>query len=154
MTTPRVRALLASLTIATPLALTTPMATAEPLLPPVRPLTVLAGFRPPAGPFAAGHRGVDLRVPTGTPVHSPLAGTVVFAGRLVDRPLVVVAVGDSRYTLEPVLPVVVPGQVVQRGQVLGLVGTGGHCDRDCLHLGLRLAGVYVHPLRLHAALVP
>ena len=38
-----------------------------------------------------------------------------------------------------------PGTMVIAGQFLGVVGRGGHCDMRCLHIGLRVGGVYLPP---------
>jgi hypothetical protein len=119
-----------------------------PLAPPP---SVAAPFQAPAGPYAPGHRGVDL---AGTPGERVLAagdGVVAFAGRVaglgvvsVDHP------GGLRTTYQPVTPAVVRGQPVTRGQVLGLLaGSGGHCPpAACLHWGLRRGATYLDPLTL------
>ena len=43
---------------------------------------VLARFDPPAGPWGAGHRGVDLVATVGQQVRAPEGGTVSFAKQL------------------------------------------------------------------------
>lgn len=106
-------------------------------------------FRAPAQRWSAGHRGVDLWLGDGTPVLAPAAGTVTFAGTVVDRGVVSVLHPDGRRSsVEPVLAAVVVGQQVGAGEVLGtLDGSGGHCaPRSCVHWGLREGDRYLDPM--------
>lgn len=121
------------------------------------PLRVIRPFAPSSAPWGAGHRGVDLAAPPGTPVAAAGSGTVVYAGWLVDRPVVSVDHGAGlRTTYEPVYPRVRRGQVVERGAVIGVVGTHragsatSHSPCRCLHWGLRRGTVYLDPLTLLA----
>lgn len=82
---------------------------------------------------------------------SPAAGTVTFAGVVVDRGVVSVLHADGRRTsLEPVAIEVVVGQGVAAGSRLGTVqDAGAHCGaRACLHWGLREGDRYVDPLAM------
>ena len=106
-------------------------------------------FRAPAQRWSAGHRGVDLWLGAGTPVVAPAAGTVTFAGTVVDRGVVSVLHPDGRRSsVEPVVPAVVVGQQVSAGDVLGaLDGSGDHCaPRTCVHWGLREGDRYLDPM--------
>lgn len=115
---------------------------------PVTPHRVVRGYEAPATPYSAGHRGIDLAVQPGQQVVAPAAGVVSFAGVVVDRPLVSVQLpGGLLATLEPVQPTVRTGERVEAGDVVGVVATGGHCTPGCLHLGSRVRGAYVSPLR-------
>lgn len=123
---------------------------AWPLLP--RP-AVLTAFGAPTNPYAAGHRGVDLAGVVGQPVLAARAGTVVFAGAVAGRGVVAVDHDDGlRTTYEPLTPLVVGGQVVPAGAVLGLL-VAGHpgCAQVCLHWGVRRDRLtYLDPLVLLA----
>lgn len=110
------------------------------------PVTVRA-FDPPAQTWLAGHRGVDLAAAGGEPLLSPAAGRVVYAGRVVNRPVLTIDHGGGlKSSFEPAAASVEAGTEVAKGTVLGAVGTGAHCTAKCLHWGVRLDGVYVNPL--------
>jgi murein DD-endopeptidase MepM/ murein hydrolase activator NlpD len=115
-----------------------------PLRMPVRG-PVVRGFEEPAGPYGPGHRGVDVRVPAGTPVAAPAAGLVTFAGRvagsawvsLLVAPGVVVTVGPLRR------PAVAAGRRVAALAPVGRLAAG---HGGAVHLSLRVDGAYVDPL--------
>jgi murein DD-endopeptidase MepM/ murein hydrolase activator NlpD len=113
---------------------------------------VLRDFDPPTPTWLPGHRGVDLRASPGDVVRSAGAGTVTWAGRLVDRGVVVVTHADGlRTTYEPVDAEVVDGQQVSSGEVIGTLGAGAvHCGATptCLHWGLRRGRDYLDPMLL------
>lgn len=110
---------------------------------------VVAPYRAPPTRYAAGHRGVDLAASGGEEVRAVAAGTVVFAGVVVDRPLIVVLhAGGIRSSIEPVRASVSVGDVVTAGQPVGTVAEGGHCGTACLHLGARLGDDYLNPMLL------
>lgn len=111
-------------------------------------LDVTAPFRAPAHRYAAGHRGFDLTAGVGRPVAAPVAGTVTFVGRVVDRGVISLRVADDTVvSLEPVASTLAIGDTVARGTLLGEVARGGHCDGACLHLGVRVDDWYVNPMR-------
>ncbi|GAA4367337.1 M23 family metallopeptidase [Nocardioides caricicola] len=115
---------------------------------------VVTGFDPPADPWGAGHRGVDLLGSPGQPVRSALPGTISWAGVLAGRGVVVVDHGDTRTTYEPVDATVTPGTSVGAGDRIGRLSTvGSHClPRSCLHWGwIEGAETYLDPLRLVGA---
>ncbi len=118
---------------------------------PLRPEpTVVRGFDPPDSPFGAGHRGVDLAGRPGQQVRTALPGTVVFAGSIAGRGVVVVSHGATRTTYEPVVAAVTLGEPVARGDPIGTLETGGsHCfPAACLHWGWIAGETYLDPLRL------
>jgi murein DD-endopeptidase MepM/ murein hydrolase activator NlpD len=116
------------------------------------PITVLRAFEPPPGPYAAGHRGVDLAVPPRATVRASAAGTVVVAGQVAGRPVVVLAHGaartddELRTTYDAVRSSVPLGRRVAQGEVIGTVVRTDHCARWCLHWGLRRGTTYLDPL--------
>jgi murein DD-endopeptidase MepM/ murein hydrolase activator NlpD len=139
----RIVLLLALLVVST--ALAAPLAHGFGSTRPV-PGPVLRGFSPPPVDWLPGHRGVDLAARPGEPVRVVADGVVTFAGPLAGRGVVVVQHGELRTTYEPVVAVVRVGEAVSAGSVIGRVGSGGHCDERCLHLGLRRGETYLDPL--------
>ncbi len=123
-------------------------------LPVAGPIDVIAGFDPPSVRWGAGHRGVDLAAPPGTPVRSIAPGQVMFIGQVGGKPVVSVhhpgsATPRLRSTYEPVVAAgyLAVGSWLDAGDVLGTVAeAGGHCARSCLHLGLRTQDEYFDPL--------
>lgn len=119
---------------------------------PVGPAVLVAPFDPPPRPWLPGHRGVDLQAASGEPVRAAGAGQVTWAGPLAGRGVVVVAHdGGLRTTYEPVDAVVVEGEHVEAGEVIGTLGDGDvHCGHPthCLHWGLRRGRDYLDPWRL------
>ncbi|MEO7722573.1 MAG: M23 family metallopeptidase [Pseudolysinimonas sp.] len=100
----------------------------------------------PAGPYGAGHRGIDIRAPAGASVLAPADGVVHFAGFVVDRPVLSLEhSGGVLSSFEPVQTTLVAGDRVSRGQVIGTLLVG-HCASACLHFGVRVDGEYVNPL--------
>lgn len=107
----------------------------------------------PRGP----HNGLDLAAVTGTPVHAPTPGVVVFA-----RPFyysgntVILDHGHGLFSTMAHLSViaVTEGQTVAQGDLLGKVGATGRVTGPHLHWAVRLHGDRVDPLKLLDALAP
>ncbi|WP_447040258.1 murein hydrolase activator EnvC family protein [Streptomyces sp. DSM 118878] len=116
--------------------------------------TVLRAWDPPATGYGAGHRGVDLAAPPGSPVRAVAPGRVSFAGQVAGRGVVSVELdgtGDPplRTTYEPVRPALKKGAKVAAGERVGTLALPtGHCPASCLHWGLRRADTYLDPLAL------
>ena len=108
---------------------------------------VQRGFAPPALAWASGHRGVDLVAKPGEAILAAANGTVAFAGSIAGKPVVSIDHGSVRTTYEPVVSTLGVGEQVALGQVIGVLGSGGHC-RGCLHWGLREDKSYLDPLLL------
>ncbi|NLU75089.1 M23 family metallopeptidase [Streptomyces sp. HNM0575] len=120
---------------------------------------VVRGWEPPPEPWAAGHRGVDLAAPRGSPVRAVAGGRVSFAGRVAGRGVVSVELPGTgrpplRTTYEPVRASVRKGRRVRAGQILGTAaGAASHCRGGCLHWGVRKGERYLDPLSLLPASV-
>ena len=115
------------------------------------PAPVLRGFEPPAHNWLPGHRGVDLKASSGQPVFAPADGQVRFVDQIAGRGVVVIAHGGLRTTYEPVVTRLTVGEIVSRGDQIGVLGCGGgHCciggQLRCLHWGLLRGHTYLNPL--------
>ncbi|MFD4420221.1 murein hydrolase activator EnvC family protein [Agromyces sp. NPDC058484] len=114
-----------------------------PVAPPIR---VVAPFRAPPSPYAAGHRGIDLVVEPGAGVVAPAAGVVSFAGQVAGRGVVAIDHGGGVVSaIEPVEALVAKGTPVSAGGTIADVASGGHCAAGCVHFGVRIDGEYVSP---------
>lgn len=115
--------------------------------PVAAPHPIVRPYLAPATPYAAGHRGIDIRAPAGAEVRAPADGVVHFAGVVVDRPVLSLDHGGSVLSsYEPVTTTLQEGDIVRRGQPIGTLESG-HCAADaCLHVGVRISGEYVSPL--------
>jgi murein DD-endopeptidase MepM/ murein hydrolase activator NlpD len=95
------------------------------------------------------HEGLDLAAPTGTPIHATNAGTVVVAGPFpIKGNLVVIDHGDGVFSLyfHQSKILVRVGNHVERGDIVGLVGTTGLSTGPHLHWEVRVDGVPTNPL--------
>jgi murein DD-endopeptidase MepM/ murein hydrolase activator NlpD len=116
---------------------------------------VVRAFTAPASAWGRGHRGLDLTTATGAAVLAVEAGRVTHAGVIAGRGTVSVEHRDGLVsTYEPVRATVWVGDVLDVGDVLGIVQPGAaasHCGRRaCLHLGARRGTAYVDPWPLLA----
>ena len=97
------------------------------------------------------HWGLDFRVPTGTPVDAMNDGTVLLARFLYfEGNCVVIDHGQGLLTLYFHLSEfkVKEGDVVKRGQEIGLSGGTGRATGPHLHAAVRWQGTYLDPARL------
>lgn len=118
-----------------------------PSIPPLRDQVMVAsGFGWRKDPFTgdrAFHEGLDFPAPTGTPVHATAAGTVVFAGHRDDHGLTVrVRHGYGHETVYSHLNNISArkGQRVERGELLGAVGSTGRSTGPHLHYEVHVNG--------------
>jgi murein DD-endopeptidase MepM/ murein hydrolase activator NlpD len=101
------------------------------------------------------HRGLDLRADEGTPVYAVADGNVARSGRSgAYGNLVLLDHGEGLESLygHHSRNLVVEGQEVRRGEVIGLVGHTGNATGDHLHFELRWRGGTVDPWRVLPAL--
>jgi hypothetical protein len=98
----------------------------------------------------APHSGMDIAVPTGTPVRAPASGRVVFAdpGLYLTGGTVLIDHGygiGSNFLHLSRLDVHV-GDVVSQGQVIGLAGATGRATGPHLHWGMTWFEMRIDPL--------
>lgn len=120
---------------------------------PVTQHKVSRPFEPPVQNWLAGHRGIDFPANDGDKVFAAGNGTVIYSGLLANKGVVVINHGLIRTTYEPLTSIVLVGDVVQAGELIGNVSTGiSHCATEekvwCLHWGAIRNGKYLNPLLL------
>ena len=125
-------------------AFTLPLQTAAPT---TSPYGVHRNYN--SGQYYSFHTGQDFAAPGGSPVLAPADGIVALAEPLTVRGIsVILDHGAGLFTgywhLQEAL--VVPGEMVQAGDPIGLVGTTGRSTGEHLHWELRVYGVAVDPM--------
>ena len=96
------------------------------------------------------HRGVDIYVPSGTPIVAPADGVIIFSGQESEYGLLIcIDHGHGFCTAYGHLKElsVQTGDPVKIGQVIGTVGTSGNSTGPHLHYEVRIQGSPVNPLR-------
>ena len=111
---------------------------------------VIRGFDPPDDPYGAGHRGIDIAAPFGSPVLAAEAGVVTFAGAVGGQLFVTVDHGGGLVSSSSWVSALLvrKNDIVARGQVIALSGAGhpNSLEPPHLHIGVRLDGQYVDPM--------
>jgi septal ring factor EnvC (AmiA/AmiB activator) len=95
------------------------------------------------------HPGIDIGVPTGTPIHASAAGNVIWCGWMSGYGnLVMIDHGGSLASLygHQSRVAVSCGESVAQGQVIGYSGCTGFCTGPHLHFEIRVNGAPVDPL--------
>jgi murein DD-endopeptidase MepM/ murein hydrolase activator NlpD len=108
------------------------------------PITSPFGWR-----WGRMHEGIDIGVPSGTPIHAAAAGTVVYCGWMSGYGnLVAIDHGGGLSTAYGHQSSIAAGcgQSVGQGDVIGYVGCTGHCFGPHLHFEIRVNGTPVDPL--------
>jgi murein DD-endopeptidase MepM/ murein hydrolase activator NlpD len=108
------------------------------------PITSPFGWR-----WGRMHQGVDIGVPSGTPIHAAAAGTVIYCGWEEGYGnFVVIDHGGNLATAygHQSSIAVACGQQVAQGQVIGYSGCTGHCFGPHLHFEVRINGDPVDPM--------
>ncbi|MGO3066135.1 MAG: D-alanyl-D-alanine carboxypeptidase family protein [Brevibacterium linens] len=105
-------------------------------LTPVPAMEVITAFDPPDQPWLTGHRGIDVLAVVGEPLRAPTGGTIRFAGTVAGTATVsILTDSDHVLTFQPAESSLVKGEDFKAGEQIGTVGSGGHCQRSCLHIG-------------------
>lgn len=107
--------------------------------------------------FTGRHTGQDIRASEGTPVYASAAGEVVLAEELSIRGnMVIIDHGWSLFTgychFSELL--VEPGQIVQKGDLIGKSGNTGRSTGPHLHWEFAVAGTWVDPLVWNEPVMP
>jgi peptidoglycan DL-endopeptidase CwlO len=99
--------------------------------------------------YEACHPGIDIAVPTGTPIHAAAAGRVAIAGWVGGYGnytcIQHTASLSSCYGHQSSIQVSV-GQQVSQGQVIGLSGSTGNSTGPHVHFEARINGSVVNPM--------
>ncbi|WP_156135414.1 M23 family metallopeptidase [Novosphingobium malaysiense] len=119
---------------------------------PVSSARISSAFGKREHPILGGvrqHAGVDLAVPTGTPVAATSEGTVTFAGWSGGYGLLVKVKQpkglETRFAHLSRTAVTV-GQQVKRGEIIGFAGSTGRSTGPHVHYEVRLNGRPLNPL--------
>jgi hypothetical protein len=121
---------------------------------------VVADYDAPLSRWGPGHRGIDFAVSREELISSPVAGSVHFVGRVVNRPiLTIVDSAGQLASFEPVCSNLNAGEVVRAGSVIGWhceadLSYDPHCAVECVHFSTRRDGNYLSPLHLIFGLEP
>ncbi|HEY8997146.1 MAG TPA: M23 family metallopeptidase [Edaphobacter sp.] len=109
------------------------------------------------GSLASVHRGLDYRAKTGTPIAAINSGRVLLARSLYyEGNCVIIDHGQGFITFYMHLSrfKVHQGELVRRGQIVGLSGATGRVTGPHLHLGVRWQGAYLDAARLFSLQLP
>jgi murein DD-endopeptidase MepM/ murein hydrolase activator NlpD len=141
------------------------------LLWPLPHATITQGFGPTPYVFEASyagfphfHTGIDLAVPLGTPVFAAADGVVMLARPMADGGGVLVGYGNYviiqhdaglKTLYGHLLTIgVKEGDVVHRGQLVGLVGSTGNSTGPHTHFEVRIENSPVDPMQMLPDLPP
>jgi murein DD-endopeptidase MepM/ murein hydrolase activator NlpD len=125
--------------------------------PPATPAPSTGFIWPLSGPITSPfgmrwgtlHPGIDIGVPTGTPIHAAASGKVIWCGWMSGYGnLVMIDHGGGLASLYGHQSRIAAscGENVSQGQLIGYVGCTGFCTGPHLHFEIRLNGSPVDPL--------
>jgi len=141
------------------------------LLWPIPHATITQGFGPTPYVFEASyagfphfHTGIDLAVPLGTPVFAAADGVVMLARPMADSNGTLVGYGNYviiqhdaglKTLYGHLLTIgVKEGDIVHRGQLVGLVGSTGNSTGPHTHFEVRIENSPVDPMQMLPDLAP
>jgi len=113
------------------------------------------GYSRKTGTYNITHRGTDFRAATGTPIYALNDGVVRISGDLIAYGKTVVIDHGSRimsYSLHLSKVFVRQGQLVKKGETIGLSGDSGYALEPHLHLSIKINGTSVDPMKFFALL--
>lgn len=116
---------------------------------------ISSGFGPRSsqnGRIGSNHTGIDFAARAGTPIYATHSGYVRTAGWSGNYGNLVVLTGGSglsTYYAHQSRMAVRPNQYVQKGQIIGYVGSTGRSTGNHLHYEVRVNGVPVNPARYY-----
>ncbi len=122
-----------------------------PSIRPVREGRISSGYGPRRDPFTRHrrmHKGVDFQAPRGTEIVAPAAGRVIYANRMSSFGRTIkIDHGNGIETLFGHLHRihVQVGQNIERGDVIGQVGSTGRSTSSHLHYEVRIDGRHTNP---------
>ena len=95
------------------------------------------------------HNGVDIPAPGGTPIRATRSGTVIvsaYGSSYGNYVSISHGGGDSSLYAHMSKRAVSVGQTVQKGQIIGYVGTTGNSTGNHLHFEIKVNGSRINPL--------
>jgi len=99
----------------------------------------------------SSHKGIDIKVPYGTPVKASNSGRVVLASDLYFAgKTVIIDHGMSVFTLYCHFSKirVTRGKLVKKGEIIGEIGATGRVTGPHLHWGVKVSGISVDPFSI------
>ncbi len=113
-------------------------------------VTSVYGYTRLTGKSTLSHKGTDLEAPVGTPVYASNRGMVMFTDSLRNYGNTIII--DHGLGLQTVYMhlseiKVVNGQIVERGQLIGISGDTGYVLGPHLHFSVRIWDVSIDPMR-------
>ncbi len=108
------------------------------------------GYSRQTGAYTLAHKGVDYRAPEGTEVMAINRGVVRIVKNYRNYGKVIVVdhgLGLMSFYLHLSKINVSEGELVQKGQVIGLSGQTGYTEGPHLHLSVRIGGVSIDPVK-------
>lgn len=97
------------------------------------------------------HNATDMAAPGGTPVYATNSGTVIFAGWLGltgNTVLIDHGCGIISWHYHMSKTEVSEGSFVEKGQLIGKVGTTGLSTGNHLHFGITVGGIFTDPMAM------
>ncbi|MDE6923414.1 MAG: peptidoglycan DD-metalloendopeptidase family protein [Oscillospiraceae bacterium] len=112
--------------------------------------------RDPINGRPSNHTGTDIPAPGGTPIYAAKTGVVTTVNKNENASsygyYCIISHGNGYVTLyahQNQVPIVQEGQTVQKGQVIGYVGSTGRSTGNHLHFELRINGVRNDVIKLY-----